>query len=159
MSKKVLYVLMIVSVAALVTMSAKKKGSVGYYASPTGNWGTVRITEEFTVVQNLSLPAGSYIANATAVVSSESPSYSFNSVACIFMINGFIQGESSRATVGGDVNNMVSLPLTIGFTIDEPTDLEVACLAGNTTQVWSQPTSITAIPVDNLVIQQGFITP
>lgn len=159
MSKKVLYVLIIISLAALVTIAAKKKGSIGYYASPTGNWGTVRITEEFTVVQNLSLPAGSYIANASANVASESPSLTYNSVSCIFMINGFIRGEASRATVGGDVNNMLSLPLTIGFTIDEPTDLEVACAAGNTTQVWSQPTSITAIRVDNLEIQEGFITP
>jgi hypothetical protein len=155
MSRKVLYISVAISIFALILVAAKKPGTVGYYASPTGNWGTVRITEEFTTVQNLSLPPGSYLANASAVVSSEELSSGYVNVDCIFMLNGLIQGELSRATVGGTVTTMATLPLTIGFTIKKPTDLVVACRSSGT-QVWSQPTSITAIRVENLVIQQGF---
>jgi hypothetical protein len=155
MSRKVLYIAVAISLIALILIAAKKHGTIGYYASPTGNWGTVKITEEFTPVQNLSLPPGSYIANASAVVSSEDLSSGYVHVDCIFMLHGFIRGEASRATVGGTVTTFITLPLTIGFTIEEPTDLVVACRSTGT-QVWSQPTSITAIRVENLVIQEGF---
>lgn len=153
MSRKVVYIAVAIALVALVLIAAKKHGTVGYFAFPNGNWVTVKINAEFTKIQNLSLPPGSYIANASAVLSSQDPSYVF--VDCIFMLNSSIRGEPARAIMGGTYNNFTSLPLTIGFTIEEPTELAVACVTDGT-QVWSQASPITAIRVENLVIQEGF---
>jgi hypothetical protein len=157
MSRKFLYASVIISIVALILIAAKKTGTIGYYASPSGgpSWSTVIITGDFTVVQNLSLPAGDYIANAAAVVSVGGPEVIF-SVDCIFTLNGARVGELSRGMVGGSFNNFLTLPLTVGFTITKPQELAVACRA-DPPGVYSQPSPITAIRVDNLVIQEGFV--
>jgi hypothetical protein len=153
MSRKVLYISIAISIVALILIAAKKHGTSAYYALPCCNWGTVKINEEFTVIQNLLLPAGSYVANASAVLAADNTSDV--SVDCIFMLNSVIQGEAVRVTMGASFNNFASLPLTTAFTIDTPKELTVACRTTGT-QVFSQPTSITAISVDSLTIQEGF---
>jgi hypothetical protein len=155
MSRKALFIPIAITIVVLVLMAAKKNGIVGYYAFPSGgtSWETVLINEDFTVIQDLQLPAGDYIANAAAAVAVGGPDPFL--VECIFMLNGTIVGELSRGMLGGSFNNFLTLPLTAGFTVTRPAELTVACRA-DPPGVYSQPTSITAIRVDNLVIQGGF---
>lgn len=157
MSRKVLSISVMIAIVALILIAAKKNGIVGYYAFPSGgqSWESVLITGDFTVIQTLSLPAGDYIANATPVVSVGGPSDPFL-VDCMFTLNGTRVGELSHGMVGGSFNNFLTLPLTAGFSIRRPQTLAVACRA-DPPGVYSQPTSITAIRVDNVVIQGGFV--
>lgn len=71
------------------------------------------------------------------------------------MLDGAMQGEVARITIGSGVNQLISLPLTTAFTIEKSKELTVARRTFGW-QVASQPTSITAIRVDNLTVQVGF---
>jgi hypothetical protein len=107
----------------------------------------------FTVISKLSLPAGKYIANASAVLNSNDPEHRF--VDCTFRLSGSNKGELSRGMLGGTgFDTFVSLPLTIGFAVRAPTALEVACVAEVAGVVFSQSSPITAIRVDRLTIVQ-----
>lgn len=123
----------------------------GFFAREFGS--TVGIGTDFTEIQVFSsLPAGKYIANASAVLASNDPERRF--VDCIFTIGGAIQGELARGMVGGTgFDNFVSLPLTIGFTIRTTQDLGVACRSDVSGVVFSQGSPITAIRVDRLTVQ------
>jgi hypothetical protein len=127
----------------------------GFYVEGFLNGASVNIGTDFTEIQKFSsLPPGSYIANASAVLaSSGSPEFHF--VDCIFTIGGTIKGELARGVVGGTGSGgFVSLPLTIGFTISTTTDLGVACrTTAELGVVGSQGSPITAIRVDRLAIQ------
>lgn len=74
MSRKALYICLAISIVALSLIAAKKNQISAYYALPCCNWGTVVLpaSGEFTAIQNLSLPAGTYVANATAALAFES---------------------------------------------------------------------------------------
>ena len=118
----------------------------------TGGGVSVPVGTGFTEIQKLSLPPGKYIATASAVLSTNDAAA--NPVSCIFMINGLIQGDASKGMVGGTgTGDFVSLPLTIGFTIEAATDLQLTCAAQGV--VFSQTSHITAVGVDRLTIQDG----
>jgi hypothetical protein len=107
---------------------------------------SVVIGTDFTDIQTLpSLPRGSYLANASAVLASNDPAFHF--VDCIFKVGGNIQGETARGIIGGTDTNFISLPLTIGFTIPTTQDLAVACRSEVSGVVASQGSPITALSV------------
>jgi hypothetical protein len=124
----------------------------GFFAFPGGDgWVTVNLGTEFTDLQRLTLPPGKYIATATAALASNI----LTSVGCRLTI-GTLEGDFVQGVLGRDSNDFLALPLTFGFTIQTPQDLAVACVAGSAGAVVSQPSPITAIPVDRLTIQEGF---
>ena len=140
-------------VAAQTHEHAKRGLTRGFFVSGFPNGHTEALGTDFTEIQRLSsLPAGNYIANASAVLSSSNDPQ-LHLVDCIFMIGGFNQGELARGLLGGTVNNFASLPLTLGFSITTTSDLVLACRADVSAVVFSQSSPITAIRVDSLTAQ------
>ncbi len=136
--------------AAAVTSDPVQPTRGFFFAGPPG--GTF-IGTGFTEITTLSLPAGKYIVNASAVLSSNDPEHRF--VDCTFTIGDANTGELSRGMVGGTgFDTFVSLPLTIGFTSSTRTDLAVACRSDVPGVVFSQSSPVTAISVDRLTVIQ-----
>jgi hypothetical protein len=128
----------------------------GFFAFPDGGFLEVELTTAFTDIQRLSLPSGNYIANASAQVATNSAAPVI--VQCIFMIDGMTQGESVRTTFGGTgFDQFSSLPLTVGFSINERKELALACLTDGSGRVFSQASPITAIRVDRLTVTTGTV--
>jgi len=127
----------------------------GFYVLGFPNGMSVPIgTTALTEIQKLSLPAGKYIANASAVLATnEAEPRSAN---CTFTINGGQVGELGMGMVGGTGRgDFLSLPLTIGFTLDAPGDLGISCITDAPENVvFSQASPITAIRLDRLTVQQ-----
>jgi hypothetical protein len=151
------------SVAGTAAAWAADRGSGrgrtdGFFASGLGG-ASVPISTDFpgTEVQVLSLPPGRYIANASAVLTSDESEVRF--VDCIFTLDGVIRGELIRGMVGGPpampLSNFLSLPLTVGFEIKEPQELPVACTTEIENTVFSQGSPITTIRVDRLIVQEN----
>jgi hypothetical protein len=114
---------------------------------------SIPIGTSFTPIQKLSLPAGKYIANASAVLAIDVDERHF--IDCIFLINGGIQGDAAKGTIGGNgFGDHTSLPLTIGFSLSAPADLVLGCQSEVSGLIFSQTSHITAIRVDRLTIQQ-----
>jgi hypothetical protein len=127
----------------------------GFYVEGFPNGGSsISIGTTFTEIQVYrGLPTGKYIATASAVLTSNGEDV--YQVDCIFSVNGTIQGELARGMVGGNIgDNNLSLPLTIGFTADQPVDLGVACATPVEGVVFTQASPITAIRVAQLTIQR-----
>jgi hypothetical protein len=109
----------------------------------------VNLDFEFAEVQVIrDLPPGNYIANAVAVVASSDPQ--FHNVQCIFTIGGSIQGIAVQSNLGGGINNFVSIPLTIGFTLNSHKRFAVACRTDVANIVVSQPSLISVVNVDRI---------
>jgi hypothetical protein len=126
----------------------------GFYVLgfPTGGSETISTTG-LTEIQTMSLPAGKYIANASAVLATNEAEPRL--VDCFFTINGAQQGESGRGMVGGTGRDaFTSLPMTIGFSIDAASNLGVACITEVESVVFSQASPITAIRLDRLTVYQ-----
>jgi hypothetical protein len=123
------------------------KGQTRGFFTPGPGGGTF-VGTAFTEISKLSLPAGEYIANASAVLGSGDPAHF---VDCTFTTGGTNKGELTRGMAGG-TNTFVTLPLTVGFTISTTTDLGVACRSDVAGVVFSQSSPITAIRVDRLTV-------
>lgn len=114
---------------------------------------SIPIGTSFTPIQKLSLPAGKYIANASAVLAIDVDERHY--IDCIFLINGGIQGDAAKGTIGGNgFGDHTSLPLTVGFSLSAPADLVLGCQSEVSGLIFSQTSHITAIRVDRLTIQQ-----
>lgn len=121
-----------------------------FFPGPSG--GTF-VGPGFTEITTLSLPAGKYIANASAVLNSNNAEHLF--VDCTFTLNGSNKGELSRGMIGGTgFDTFVSLPLTIGFAVSVTTELGVACRSEVANAVFSQSSPLTAIRVDRLTVRE-----
>jgi len=123
-------------------------GTRGFF-TPAAAFEARLLDGEFREMRRLSLPPGRYIANATAGFASSTPDFFI--AECIFFLGEGMQGELSRATLGGSFGNFVTIPLTVGVTLKTPQDLLVACRGDSA--VSTQPTTITAIRVDRLTLQ------
>jgi len=153
--KRLLVLAGVLVASLMVGVVAASAADEGFFAFPGGgNWVSIRIGTDFTDIQRFpSLPKGMYVANASAVLASDSPA--FNYVDCIFKIGGNIQGDLARGIIGGTISSFITLPLTTGFRIDEDQDLAVACRSEGSGVVWSQPSPITAIRVNKLAVKKG----
>jgi hypothetical protein len=73
------------------------------------------------------------------------------------MLNGHpipILGDLSSGSIGGgSPTSLLTLPVTVGFTIGTPQSLDLACRGDF--GVTSQPSPITAIRVKHLTEQRG----
>jgi hypothetical protein len=141
-------------VAFFTTAGYAGAGVINGYGLMSGNFGLVSFGTDFTPFNEryTALPAGSYIANASIVVASNDPAYHF--VDCAFQIGGITDGgHITRGIIGGTVNNFVTLPLTVAFTITQPQDVALACRSEVNGYVHSQPSPITFIQVDRLTTQ------
>jgi hypothetical protein len=139
---------------AEVTVAGEPGVTRGHYVDGFPNGGsTISIGTSFTEIQVYrGLPAGKYIATASAVLTANGTDVHF--VDCIFTIGGTIRGELARGMVGGNIgDNNLSLPLTIGFTANQRTDLGVSCATDVEGIVFTQASPITAIRVDQLTTQ------
>ena len=116
---------------------------------PTG--AAVSLGTGFSVIQKISLPAGSYVATVSAVLASSDPEPRL--VDCIFSVGGPTTGQLSRGMVGGQgPNNFLTLPNTVVFSIQARTNLSVACRADVADRVFSQPSPLTAIQVGSVTV-------
>ncbi len=114
---------------------------------------SIPIGTSFTPIQKLSLPAGKYIANASAVLAIDVDERHY--IDCIFLIKGLIQGDAAKGTLGGNgFGDHTSLPLTVGFSLSGPADLVLGCQSEVSGLIVSQTSHITAIRVDRLTIQR-----
>src|SRR5512138_1089520 len=109
-------------------------------------------TNTGTTLAKLSLPAGSYVVNATAAFASGP---AFQAVLCYITgsitkpLAFAIQGE-----IGGSLNSFLALPLTTAFTLAAPEDVSLVCsAAGGANPVSTQPSTMTAIHVATLTDQ------
>jgi len=122
----------------------------GFYVDgfPTG--GFAFIGTSFTEIQVFkNLPAGKYIATATAVLAASDPEDRL--VDCMFTINGSNRGGLIRGVLtGAPGDHYLSLPLTFGFSTSAPVDLGLACRSDVARNVVSQPSPLTVIKVDQL---------
>jgi hypothetical protein len=128
----------------------------GIFAFPDdGPWHSVTLGTEFTEIQRLSLPAGRYIANATAqlVTGATGPI----TVDCRFRIIGVAAGGAAHGTISGlgAPQHFATIAHTAGFSILERKDLRLECRAEFASVVFSQPSPITAIRVNELVVRKG----
>jgi hypothetical protein len=125
----------------------------GFYVFPSAaSWGSVSLDANYKVIQDLALPPGRYIANASAAL--ESGGGTFLLAECVLMLNGAVLGDISRGLIGGSVQNFLTLPLTVGFTTGTAQDLQLACRGD--VGVRSQPSPMTAVRVNQLTVQKGF---
>ena len=124
----------------------------GHYSSLIQ--GSELIGTDFSEIQVFrSLPAGNYIANASAVIISSDPERRF--VDCMFTIDGEIRGEPARGTIGGGHDTRITMSLTIAFVLESPHDLGLACITDVSGTVFSQTSPISVIRVDTLRVK-GF---
>jgi hypothetical protein len=129
---------------------------LAFFAFPTGgSWHSVELATEFTEIQRLTLPAGKYIVNASAQLATVAPGPL--SVDCIITINGSRRGELARGVIGGlgQPTALETIALTAGFSITSRRHLGLACRAEHPFLVFSQPSPITAIQVDDLRVRGG----
>jgi hypothetical protein len=104
------------------------------------------------VVKTLSLPAGSYVVNATANVTGNGAT-TFVVAACGLQSGaGHNLSENTKLTLGGSVNGGGSLPLVGAFTLAGPDTVSIACSADQV-GLFTQPSTITAIKVQTLSTQ------
>ena len=136
--------------AAVEATTATAGVTRGFYVDgfPTG--GFAFIGTSFTQIQVFrNLPAGKYIATATAVLAATDPEDRL--VDCMFTINGTNRGGLIRGVLeGAPTDHFLSLPITFGFSSSAPVDLGVACRSDVAKVVISQPSPLTAIKVDQL---------
>jgi hypothetical protein len=126
----------------------------GFFAFPDGGFVSLHIGTDFTDIQSLSLPAGKYILNASAVVGSNSVTP--RPIQCIFMVDGFTKGEPASGAVGGTGTSMhTTLALTAGIRLLTRDKVTLACATDDPGAVFSQPSPITAIQVDRLTVITG----
>jgi hypothetical protein len=118
---------------------------------PTG--AAISLGTGFSVIQKMSLPAGSYVATVSAVLSSNDPEARL--VDCVFAVGGITKGQLARSMVGGlGPNNFVTIPNTVVFAITTRTNLAVACRSDIANRVVSQPSPLTAIRVGSVTVQR-----
>jgi hypothetical protein len=146
---------LIAGVAGAAAAADGRGPARGFFVSGPPTGAAEPIGDDFTEIQVFeSLPRGSYIANAGAVLVSSSPEPRL--VDCVFTLDGVIQGELPARGVVGAIVGFLTLPLTIGFTIETVQDLGVACRADVPDLVQSQPSTMTAIRVNRLIVQRHF---
>ena len=129
------------------------KPTRGFYSTRIDS--SVLLGQDFTEIQVLrDLPAGRYIANASALlVSNDSEAHLVN---CFFTLDGEIRGERAVSTLPAAPDGFVTLPLTIGFILRSPHDLGLACnVESPGTTANSLPSPISVIRVDSLRVE-GF---
>ena len=139
---------------AAVTATDDIRPTRGFYVFGFPSGGTEPIGTVFTEIQRLSsLPAGKYIANASAALASNAPDRLY--VDFIFTLNDGLLGELGRGMVGGTGrDDFLSVPLAAGFTLNAPGDLGLSCITSEAGVVFSQSSPITAIRLDRLTVQQ-----
>ena len=140
--------------AGELAVAAQAGVTRGFYVDGFPNGGsTISIGTTFTEIQVYrGLPSGKYIATASAVLTANGTDVHY--VDCVFTINGTMRGELARGMVGGNIgDNNLSLPLTIGFTIDQRSNVGVSCNSDVDGVVFTQASPITAIRVDQLTSQ------
>ena len=76
---------------SLLIMVGSAGAAVEGFSSAGGNFQSLPIGTEFTVIETLpSLPAGKYIANASVVLAMQTWDPTIHYVNCIFMLDGNI---------------------------------------------------------------------
>lgn len=125
----------------------------GFFVGNNPTASAINIGTGFTVIQKISLPAGSYVATAMAVLASNDPEARL--VDCMLAVGGVRRGQLARGMVGGlGANNFTTIPNTIVFAIKVRTNLTVVCQADLANRVVSQPSPLTAIRVDSVTVQR-----
>jgi hypothetical protein len=114
-----------------------------------GNFAAVTLGSDFVNVVTLSLPAGNYVANATAALTG---SVAFNTAQCRIQGSSSTLSDNVQMTIGGAAISFGAVPLVAAFTLSSSDAVSLACRAtGDTIQ--TQPSTITAIQVGELTIQ------
>jgi hypothetical protein len=103
----------------------------------------------FVNIVTLSLPAGSYVVNATAALVGGA---TFVTAQCaINRASGAGLSDDLQATLGGSANSFGVIPLTAAFTLTAADNVSLACRSNG--NVSTQPSTIAAIQVATLTAQ------
>lgn len=134
----------------------------GFVADPRTSWGFVYVTDDICtdIAIYPNLPKGKYVASASAVISSQVWELGVvHEVHCFFKIGKVILGTQATGLLDNTYiqSTSITLPLTTGFTIDEAQDLSVCCMrSSGPAVVTSQPSTITAVRVNKLQVEEYF---
>jgi hypothetical protein len=109
-----------------------------------------------TVVASLELPPGSWVVFATVAFAS-SGAVGKTVVQLRLQLDGTAFGQEVQSNFFAEVADssvagFLVVPLTTGLVLDTPKTLQIACVAGHTGLVTSQPTTITAIRVESVTV-------
>jgi hypothetical protein len=99
----------------------------------------------FTRMASMSLPAGSFVVNATAAVAGDA---TFGVAQCQIRSPAGSLGRAVQATVGGSPNSFATISLTAAFTLAAADEVSLACRGDSS--VVTQPSVMTAIQVQTL---------
>lgn len=122
--------------------------SNAFYKDQSDTFGSESLNlNTFIKTVTLSLPAGSYVVNATAAFGS---GVAFNVVQCQIQWTGG-SGPAVQGTIGGSANSFLVMPLMSPVTLAATDDVSIACRGGS--DVNTQPSAITAIQVETVTIQ------
>ena len=146
----ILAVMILAAVVESASAAPKPKRGVtsGFFADA---FDDVPLTSAgFSVIHTFdSLNPGEYVANATVVLRSSDPQ--FHVVECAFLFGNEIFRSGVSGSLGGSSNNHLTLPLTIGFSLDSPRAVGVACRPDAGNIVHADASQISLIRVDELI--------
>lgn len=125
--------------------------SNAFSADNSSEFASVQLhSEEYVVLLTLSLPAGNYVANAVAGISSSGTAAAVQCAILKQSIN-FPVGVSVQSTTAPAVSTFLAIPLVVAFTLDASDHIELACRS--TASAFSQPSAMTATQVETLTKQ------
>ena len=128
--------------------------SDGFWKNDLRTFGTLFLDGNLSDLETLSqLPAGNYVLNATLAFVVDITTVS--TVQCFLRtsdnppvyLSSFVQ-----STVGGNASTFGSMTIGGAATLTAPTDVKASCIS--TGRMLSQPSSLTAIRVGTLTVQQ-----
>jgi hypothetical protein len=98
-----------------------------------------------------SVEPGEYIAFATATFESSDPQ--FHKVECAFIFGTELPRAGPSGDIGGDTDNHLTLPMTIGFVMTESAMVAVGCRVDAPNTVRATDGQISIIRVDELTTE------
>jgi hypothetical protein len=127
--------------------------SDGFWKNDLKTFTSVNLDGNTTDLETLSqLPAGSYVFSANLAFAN---STTLASVQCFLLTSDnppVFLSEAVQTTVGGSLNSFGSMTIVGAGTFTAPKDVKASCISAGT--VFTQPSSLTAIRVATLTVQQ-----
>jgi hypothetical protein len=119
----------------------------GFFAHHFQN--SLLLVTGFQVIQEIdSIQPGQYIANATVTFESSDPK--FHRVECAFVFGTDIFRAGPSGDIGGDTDNRLTLPMTIGFVYNSTKRVAVGCRTDAPNVVRASDAQISIIRVDEM---------
>jgi hypothetical protein len=120
--------------------------SDAYVVDRNGNFSATSLNgATFINLVSMSLPAGSFVVNATGLVTGDD---TFGVAQCAIRSPAGALGHAVQQTVGGAPTSFGTISVTAAFTLAVPDEVSLACRGSSSIQ--TQPSTMTAIQVQTL---------